>query len=543
MKNSTAKKILECLRKEIKRSIRNLKVPSHPRPYYVSYLVKDTAAFNVWGRYGSIFNKKNIHKRQCFCDVRVGSYRYDQVIKGGLRDNSDEVESFELTDLPIDDSEDGIRFCLWRLTDAKYREAVRAFHDRKSRDISYLDENKRMQSFQKQKAEKSFTKLKSTVLDQEKITNYVKKSSNVFKKYKEIKNSYVEFKYSEVTKVFVNSEGIERVYQIPSIHLTAYIWFHTKKLDQDVSITFHGRKLEDLPQLKEFQKNIIQKIESLYELENGTELTSYSGPVLLYPGPSGLLFHEVLGHRLEGNRLLSDDEGRTFKDKVGKKICHNDLYIYDDPTLTSYNNIPLIGSYPFDDEGTKAQKVNLVEKGILKNFLSTRSPIKKKTHKSNGHARNESFERPISRMGNLIVESKNGLSLEALKERLIEEIKKKKLPFGIILVSVEGGETGTEAYNFQAFLGEITYALKVYPTGKMSPIRGVDFVGTPLSSLSHIIEVGQNCEVDNGYCGAESGTIPVSTVSPAILLSNLELQAKDPNKVTQYALPLPWFDK
>lgn len=542
MKNSTAKKILHCAHQELARSMANLKAPSHPKPYYISYLIRDTETCNVWGRYGSIFASRNQHKRQCYCDIRVGSYRYDQVVKGGLRDNADDIESYELTDLPIDASEDGIRFSLWRLTDAKYREAVRAYHDRKSRDISFLDENKQLTSFQKTKPSSTIEKLKAHKADEEWLTAYIKKASLVFKPFAEIKNSYVEIKQQTMTKIFVSSEGVERIFQIPTVHMTCYIWFHTKKLDQDITITFHGKSLADLPSLDAFKATAKARIKEIYEIEQGKELTSYSGPVLLYPKPAGLLFHEVLGHRLEGNRLLSDDEGRTFKDKIGEKICHPSISIYDDPKLRTFADTPLLGYYPYDDEGTEAVRADLVKDGVLKSFLSTRSPLKKKAHRSNGHARNESFERPISRMANLVVETKGGHSLDELKAQLIEQIVARKLPYGIILVHVEGGETGTEAYNFQAFLGEITYAVKIFPDGRTEPIKGVDFVGTPLSSLSQIVAVGENLEVDNGFCGAESGTIPVSTISPAVLLSNLELQAKDPNKVTQYALPLPWFD-
>ena len=68
----------------------------------------------------------------------------------------------------------------------------------------------------------------------------------------------------------------------------------------------------------------------------------------------------------------------------------------------------------------------------------------------------KAFERPISRMANLIIKSSSSNTWDDLKAKLIEEIKEKKLPFGIILLSVEGGETDTEVYDFQAFKGEIT---------------------------------------------------------------------------------------
>ena len=158
---------------------------------------------------------------------------------------------------------------------------------------------------------------------------------------------------------------------------------------------------------------------------------------------------------------------------------HEDISIYDDPTLKKHSGQSLAGTYPYDDEGMPSKKVTLVQDGVLKDFLTTRSPLKKSGHESNGHARNQGFERPISRMANLIIESSSNNSWDDLKAQLIEEIKDKKLPFGIILLSVEGGETDTEVYDFQAFKGEITLAVKIFANGREKFVRGVDFVGTP----------------------------------------------------------------
>ena len=543
MKKASVNKVTQALKKELGRSMKELKAPGHPRPYYISYLFRDSQTIEIWARYGAICNDKKENKRNCYTDVRVGSYGYDHVTKGGLSDNSTESESYELLELPVEDSEDAIRFCLWRLTDAKYREAVSQFHGRKSRDVSYLDQNKALPSFQKVKGDKLASPVKNLKIDTDHYKNLVKKASEVFKAYPEIKSSFCEFNSEVVTKIYVNSEGCEKVWQQCIFSLSAYMWYHSKKVNQDYTHVVHTADLNELPDLRTFKKQIVEKIESLYALEKSHEMTSFAGPVLLAPKPAGLFIHEVVGHRLEGNRLLSENEGRTFKDRVGQKIMHGDLSIYDDPSKKSFNKQSLVGHFPFDDEGVPSQKSLLVERGVLKDFLTTRSPIKKTKHGSNGHARNHYHERPISRMGSLFIESHDGKSWEEMKALLIAEIKAKKLPYGFILQEVEGGETETEAYDFQAFLGEITTAFKVYPNGKEVPVRGVDFVGTPLSSLANIMAVGNSYHVDNGFCGAESGTIPVSTVSPALLLSNLELQLKSPAKVTQYALPLPWFEK
>jgi predicted Zn-dependent protease len=266
---------------------------------------------------------------------------------------------------------------------------------------------------------------------------------------------------------------------------------------------------------------------------------SFSGPVLLYPLASGLLFHEAIGHRLEGSRLLSSGEGQTFKGQEGKRVLTVDLSIRDNPRLRKFNGTHCIGFYEFDDEGTPARSALLVDRGTLKGFLTTRAPIELKDYIPNGHARNKKSERPISRMGVTIVDGRKGLAIAQLRKKLVEEIKRQGKQYGMIVYEVLGGETDTGSYNFQAFSGEIAYATLIDTRGKEFPVRGVNFVGTPLQALSNIIAYGDELVIDNGYCGAESGFVPVTTISPAVLLSSLELQAKDEELVTQYILPRP----
>jgi hypothetical protein len=141
-----------------------------------------------------------------------------------------------------------------------------------------------------------------------------------------------------------------------------------------------------------------------------------------------------------------------------------------------------------------------------------------------------------------IVEAKGGLDKAALRERFLDEIKRQKAPYGIRVVHADGGETATEGYNFQAFLGEINLAARVFPDGKEEWVRGVNFVGTPLNITRSIIAAGNAYEVDNAQCGAESGYVPVSTISPALLVSRLELQSKSDALYREYTYPIPWAD-
>ncbi len=543
MKQKNCRVLLQAMRLERDRAMNGLASRKHPKPYFVSYLVRSTEKHNVWGRYGAVWHEATSEKRQCYADIRVGSYVFDHVPNGGLDDNCDEAESFDMIDLPLECESDAVRFSLWRLTDARYREAVADYYAKKSRDLSFINLNKGTRSFIKLAPETSHKRLQTFSPPKEQHRKLVRRLSEVFKPFPEIKNSYVELTTRLQTKLFVSSEGVERVWQEPVVELVAYFWLLGRKNeDQGMTLSFMAHDSSQLPSEKRLEEALRERIQVTYKLDRAKILNSYAGPVLLSAKAAGLFLHEAVGHRLESNRFLADDEARAFKDKLQKRIMHPDLSIVDDPTVRSWKGQPLVGAYTFDDEGVPSQRATLVEKGVLKGFLASRSPYKRGQHRSNGHARSQGYERPISRMGNLLVRSHSSKSWEVLKEEMCEELRRRNLPFGVILYEVEGGETGTDAYDFQAFLGEITIASQIFPSGRERYIKGVDFVGTPLSSLNQILAVGCELSLDNGHCGAESGLIPVSTVAPPLLMSNLELQAKAPTKVTNYRLPLPWFE-
>jgi len=541
MNRTSLRKTKAALHAELTRSRDSLRVSGQPKIYYLSYLLRDAVGYSVWGRLGALWSSRPIRQRNAFADVRVGSYRSDQTSKGGLGDNSDEVDSVDFCGMPIEDNADSLRFALWRLTDAKYREAVAAYHERRAHLIHYRDENAGFPSFQKGDGLRSSTRLHHTNIDTEYWDDYVRRASRALKKHTDFQNTSVSFSGRTTTKIFVSTEGSELVWQTEEYSLVASLWMLNGAGETvDMSVVRTVADLSELPSLKEFEAMTEAKVRVARELASAETTTSYSGPVLLAPIPAGLFVHEVLGHRLEGNRMLSSDEGKTFADKVGKRVTHASLDIYDDPSLRQYEGQSLVGHYPYDDEGIPSGRASLVENGVLRRLLSSRAPLRARGHRSSGHARNESFQRPISRMGNLVIESREGQPWEILKALLIDEVRKRELPFGIVLLECEGGETETESYDVQAFLGEITVARQIFPDGSERFLRGVNFVGTPLASLSNIIAVGDTQVVDNAYCSAESGTVPVSTVSPALLLSNLELQAKDSTRMTSYALPVPW---
>jgi predicted Zn-dependent protease len=215
------------------------------------------------------------------------------------------------------------------------------------------------------------------------------------------------------------------------------------------------------------------------------------------------------------------------------------LSVVFDPTRRKLNNIDLNGWYDYDDEGVKARPVMAVDKGVLKTFLMSRSPIKGFAT-SNGHGRRQPGNEIVSRQSNLIVESSKSVPDAKLRQMLIDEIKRQNKPYGLFFRDITGGFTTTSRAGLQAFKVIPVVVYRVYADGRPDElVRGADIVGTPLSSFSKILATSDKLEVFNGYCGAESGSVPVSAVAPAILVSEIEIEKKAKSQDRPPLLPSP----
>lgn len=533
-------RIVPILRRDAKRALR-MRVRGFPTPYYCSFLLRDINWFNTSASSGSLYRRRSDHTRNVYCDLRVGSYSYDQTTEGGLSDNDEERDSVSNVSVPTDDKVyDGLRLALWRLTEAKFREALADYNAKEAARLTHRDPSEVFPSFTKLPKLTRIAQGRPENVDEEKWVRFCKQMSKFMSELPHVAQSWVEFDVSHESRVFVSTENRLLVQHAAYISLSATLRRRTSDgLHLEQELVINCGALSELPTAREFKQRILAKYEQLNQLVRARKIHAFSGPVLLYPVPAGLLIHEALGHRLEGSRLLSSGEGQTFQGQAGKRIINVDLTIRDDPTKRRFNGKRCIGAYEFDDEGAAAANALLVEHGELKGFLTSRAAITKRNHVSNGHGRSKKHQRPISRMAVTIVEGGSAHNINNLRRMLLAQIKKQNKPFGMIVYEATNGETETSAYDFQGFRGEIAYATLLYPDGKEIPVRGVNFVGTPLQALNNIIAVGDSAEVDNSFCGAESGFVPVTTISPAILLSNLELQHKDEEPVSEWILPRP----
>jgi len=282
--------------------------------------------------------------------------------------------------------------------------------------------------------------------------------------------------------------------------------------------------------------------DSLEALRNAPATQPFDGPArpaILSGRAAAVFFHEVLGHRLEGQRQRGNEEGQTFTKEIGKPILPDFLSVADDPTQATFDGTYLSGYYGYDDEGQRAQRVELIKDGVLKTFLMSRLPIASFAD-SNGHGRSQIGRMPTGRQGNLIVTSTKTVPESELRKMLIEEAKKQGKPFGLYFEDISSGFAVTQRNMPQAFQVMPLVVYRVYTDGRPDElVRGVSIVGTPQAALKRIIATGDKRDIFNGECGAESGSIPVSAIAPAMLVSEIETQRQPQGTARPPILPPP----
>ena len=123
---------------------------------------------------------------------------------------------------------------------------------------------------------------------------------------------------------------------------------------------------------------------------------------------------------------------------------------------------------------------------------------------------------------------------------LIKECKKQGKAYGYLFRDVMGGFTNTARYMPNAFNIFPTEVYRIYTDGRPDElVRGVDLIGTPLAMFSEIAAAGNKPGVFHGFCGAESGSVPVSAIAPALLVKKIETQKKMKSQLDETILPRP----
>lgn len=528
--------LMEPLEAEIRRA-QALKMEGYEIPYFISYHLTDTEQLQIRGGHGSITEESRRRLRYLYPEVHVGSYSLDNF--------QDDLSYEDLGGyVPVDEGGQGLRHAIWQMTDERYRDAVSDFLTKKAGRAREAVEKDAPSDFSKENPMAHEDPQKTFALHPSMGREMVKRAGIVFSQFADVISSRLTFWEGWGVGYYLNTEGSRiRENQTGSHVLIQANGLAPDGLPVSVSKSFYSETTEGLPSLEVMEKAARELAGEVGALRQAKTMDPYIGPAILDAESCGVLFHEAVGHRLEGERQRDKEEGQTFRGQLGKRIIPEFLSVEDDPTRKEWSGQEISGYYQFDDEGIPAQRVVLVENGLLKNFLLSRRPAEG-FFKSNGHGRGDWGKKRMARMANLIVKSSKEVSLKELKQMLLKECERQKKPYGLIIRRMESGDTTTRRGGYQAFRGtpQIVYLVDA-KTGKETLVRGVEMVGTPLISINRILAASNDYGVSNKYCGAASGMIPVSTVAPSVLIEQVELQRVQIKSRRPPILPNPFFER
>jgi len=528
--------LIDTLARELDRNFKELKEKADPAPYFIAYSVTEEESDGISARLGAVVIKGRSHRRLLDCSVRVGTPQFDNyhMLEG------DRPRFAAATPIPVEDSPDAISRLAWRETDRAWRAAAQRLLRVKSSAQLRSGKENAPADFTLENAVTDLQTVPRYKLATEEWTGRLRKISAGFADYSGVISSSVSLTWRREVKTYASTEGTRlqhgRNYYRVAITASAKAYDGN---DLTVMESFEAEDPSKLPKDDVMAAAVKKAGTDLTQMLKAVPANPYVGPAILSGRASGVFFHEIFGHRVEGHRQRDETEGQTFSASVGKSVLPDFLSVTFDPTRKSVDSTDLNGWYSFDDEGVSARKVDLVEKGILKTFLMSRTPVAG-IAQSNGHGRRQPGLEVVSRQSNLIVESSKQVPDAELRKLLIAEVIRQKKPYGLYFEQVTGGYTTTRRQGLQAFTVIPLVVYLVYPDGRPDEmVRGADIVGTPLASFGKILATSNRAEVFNGYCGAESGNVPVSAASPALLVSEIEIQRKPESKDMPPLLPRP----
>lgn len=524
--------VLNAMDAELSRSMTELADQPNP-PFYISYEITDSYRTSVGAAFGSTTRRSETSGAYYDVDLRIGERTLDNT---HLEDRQIPI----LTTGSLATAA-GIRNHLWLQTDRAFKQAIEQLVNVKTRTEIQIDSDGPAFDLAESEKVTHLEATKEVEFAADDWENRLRQVTSVFKGHPFLHIGSASVSVSRNTRYFVNSEK-SRI-QDGNLMYTLVLSAGARADDGsnlNLSELYHAREPAGLPTNRELTKKADALVTQLIDLRNAPKVEPYTGPAILSGRASGVLFHEILGHRLEGHRLKQTSDAQTFKDKINERILPESMSVIFDPHMRKYGDTDLLGAYTYDNEGVLGQRVEVIENGFLRKFLLGRSTLPDEDFReSNGHGRKAIGYNSIARQSNLIVEVNNPNTPEELENKLIELLKEKNLDYGLFFDEIVGGFTFTGRSLPNAFTVNPVIVYKIYQDGSRQLVRGVDLIGTPLTVFDSILAAADDNAIFNGSCGAESGWVPVSAISPSLLVGQIEVQRSAQSRTILPILPAP----
>ena len=535
--------VFQAMHDEMDRA-RKLSLANLEPPYFVEYLIEEEETFSVSANLGGLLSRHKDRFKMPSAHVRVGEYKFDSgnYVGSGFGFGS----RYDLEHFPLENSYPLLRRYFWLLTDSAYKSSVEAI-SRKRAAMRNMQQSEQLNDFAHADPVKSLRPIRRLAMDEDAWSNRVKSLSAIFAQYPNVKNSGVELEASEGGFTLLNSEGTEvrEPENVTFLRARALAQAPDGMSLRD-AVTYHAEDAAHLPSEAEMRAGITALAENVVALANAPKGEDYSGPVLFEGTAGAQIFAEVLARNLSLTRRPVAEGGRggspqnsELDGRMGARVLPDTLDVVDDPTQKEWRGRPLFGSYTVDREGVQPKPLRLIEKGVLKNYLLTRQPVRG-YEGSNGRARLPgSYGASAANIGNLFVSTTDAVPVAELKKKLIELCRTRNKPYGIIVRKMDfpssasvdevrrllGAQQGSRPVSMPILV------YKVFVDGHEELVRGMRFRGFNVRSLKDILAAGDDSSVfeymDNtapfALIGGAGFTAETCVVAPSILIDDLEL--------------------
>jgi len=418
--------VLRALREEMDRSKAKLKMDNVPAPYYIEYRVTEVDQFEASAVFGALRNQERNRARLLRVVVRVGDYKQDSFYGTG-------EGTIDL--VPSDDDVYAIRHRIWLATDRAYKAASEAL-SAKQAALKQLKVDEPVDDFAKASPVEAVEPLaRFSATDFTPWIHLLEESSGQYRTDKELENFDAALRFTAENRYFLNSEGT--VARSGHTHYLISIAGSTQASDGMLLQRSHADQANDLTQLptrEAFLKTTAHILETLKLLRDAPVADEeYRGPVLFSNDAAATVVTELIEPNVLGKKPQLGENARTtgkWSSSYKSRVLPDFINVFDDPTISTLSGEHLFGNYTLDDEGVKAQRVSLIEKGQLVSYLMGRQPIRD-FPVSNGHGRAAAPAAPAPHPGNLVLQSTDPQPDASLKAKLIELCKNRDLPYGL----------------------------------------------------------------------------------------------------------------
>lgn len=550
--------ILDAVADEIQRAMAGMSIPGEPRPYFIGHKLTEVDVNDVVASLGATTWRQQRHFVIIEARVHVGDYQLDN--SNFVIANAEATDGVAQFQLPMEATPRIARRGAWLVTDAAYKEALeqlRAKIDarRASGSAIKLDRPSYTRQPPLVREEPVLVPALDSASELEKRAQAV---SEVFRSMPHIRDSRVAFTSFLERRWYINSEGT-------SVHdtrrVSGVIIAATSQAEdgQELALYYsrYGHTTDELPGNAELIREAEKLGRNLDALRTAPVMENYTGPVLFEgPGAVGIV-RNTLARHLGGTPLpegLSAAQAKQFggalAGRIGLRVVSPLLSLVDDPTAKRAEGQALIGGYQIDDEGVPAQRVQVIENGVLEALLNSRTPAQQGMA-SNGHARRTTSGGAFHGSAtNLFVTGKRGLARAQLKRRLLAEAREQGLDHALIIRRMDDpAVTATPELTTRELLHLFTttdpqeppgtlLAYKVYLNGKEELVRGVQLRPVPIRAWRDIVAVGKTRTVSNYLAAGEhhlvqklngvgNGEVPSSGIESAVITPDLLFRELD----------------